>query len=381
MKIHILTGHFYPQLHPRAFRANELALEFARRGHEVTVTNCWTITDFDYASYEKANNLKIVNLGLTQSASDCSSKKAMFSSDNKVSSLLRFLKEYLLAGTIPIRSRKIAKSLLISDDTDLVIALSTPFSCLWGLSQYVSRNGKNFIAIADSGDPFYYSKQYSKAPWFKIIEHSVYKKFDFLTIPIENAIPLYSPLIKKEKIKIIPQGFRMDNLNLYKGNFDGPVRIAYAGVFYRDIRNPEFLFKYLSQCKTDFELYLFMRNSDSIIDEFIEKYPSLKGKVFVSSLPHDQLLYELSRMHFLVNIENLSNTQLPSKLIDYGIAGRPIFSCNEQTFNSKILDGFMEGKYDGKYEVDVQRYNIKRIANEFIELYENAKNGEVKWRS
>lgn len=369
MKIQILTGHFYPQLHPRAFRANELALEFARRGHEVTVTNCWSITDFDYKSYEKTNNLRIVNLGIIQSASDSSAKKAMFSSNNKVSCYLRFIKEYLVAGRTPISSRIIAKKMSIGDDTDLVIALSTPFSCLWGLSQYVLKNGKKFVAIADSGDPFYYSKQYSKAPWFKHIERNVYKNFDYLTIPTENAIQLYSPLIPEKKIKIIPQGFRMDNLNLYKGDFEGPVRIAYAGVFYRDIRNPEFLFRYLSECKKDFELHLFMRSRDSLIDEYLEKYPSLKGKVFVSSLPHDELLFELSRMHFLVNIENLSNTQMPSKLIDYGMAGRPVFSCNEKTFSSKMLDCFMIGDYKGKYEIDVQRYNIKRIAKEFIELY------------
>ncbi len=369
MKIHILTGHFYPQLHPRAFRANELALEFSRRGHNVTVTNCWTMTDFDYDAYAKVNNLTIVNLGLTQTKSDQSGKKAMFSADNKLSSFLRFLKEYLLAGTVPIRANRIAQNLAIAPNTDLVIALSTPFSCLWGVSKYMNKHGKHFVAIADSGDPFYYSKQYSKAPWFKIIERNVYKGFDFLTIPTENAIPLYSPLIEEEKIKIIPQGFKMDNLNLYKGDYNGPVRIAYAGVFYRDIRNPEFLFRHLAKSEQEFELYLFMRSRDSLIDEYLVKYPSLQGKIKVSSLPHDELLYELSRMHFLVNIENLSNTQMPSKLIDYGMAGRPIFSCNEKSFSPEKLNQFMEGNYEGKLEIDIQRYNIKRIVNEIQELY------------
>lgn len=373
MKIQIVTGHFYPQLHPRAFRANELALEFSRRGHNVTVTNCWTMTDFDYAVYAKENNLEIVNLGLTQTKSDISGKKAMFSSEDKLSTILRFLKEYLLAGSIPMRANRIARNLAIKPNTDLVIALSTPFSCLWGLSKYMKKHGKHFVAIADSGDPFYYSKQYSKAPWFKEIERNVYKGFDFLTIPTENAIPLYSPLIEEEKIKIIPQGFRMDNLKLYKGDYNGPVRIAYAGVFYRDIRNPEFLFRYLAQSKREFELYLFMRSRDSLIDEYMVKYPSLQGKIKVSSLPHDKLLYELSRMHFLVNIENLSNTQMPSKLIDYGMAGRPIFSCNEKTFSLEKLDQFMEGNYEGKLEIDVERYNIKRIVEEYIELYDCSK--------
>ena len=140
MKIHIITGHFYPQLHPRAFRANELALEFSRRGHNVTVTNCWTMTDFDYDAYAKENNLSIVNMGLTQTKSNVSGKKAMFSSDNRLSSLLRFLKEYLLAGSIPIRTNKIAKNLAIAPNTDMVIALSTPFSCLWGLPSTIVNN-------------------------------------------------------------------------------------------------------------------------------------------------------------------------------------------------------------------------------------------------
>ena len=368
MKIHIITGHFYPQLHPRAFRANELALEFSSRGHNVTVTNCWTMTDFDYDAYGNESNLKIINLGLIQSNSESGGKKVMFSSENKLSKQLRFLKEYLIAGSVPLKAKKIAEKLTIAQDTDLVIALSTPFSCLWGLSKYVQKNGRNFVAIADSGDPFYYSKQYSKAPWFKGIERNVYKNFDFLTIPTENAIPLYSPLIDEKKIRIIPQGFRMDNLHLYDGGFEGPVRIAYAGVFYRDIRNPEFLFRYLAKCEKDYELYLFMRNRDTLIDEYIEKYPSLKGKIKVSSLPHDELLYELSRMHFLVNIENLSNTQMPSKLIDYGMARRPVFSCNENTFSEDKLSRFMEGDYTGQYEIDVQRYNIRRIADDFIDL-------------
>ncbi len=38
MKIHILTSCFYPELHPRAFRAFELARAFARQGDGVLVS-------------------------------------------------------------------------------------------------------------------------------------------------------------------------------------------------------------------------------------------------------------------------------------------------------------------------------------------------------
>lgn len=370
MNIHIIAGHFAPQLHPRAFRATELAIEFAKRGNRVTVTNCWTIIDHDYEQYcrqygiYKINNLDFFKTTLA-SSNGISKNKNIF---NKT---ITFLKEYLLAGSVLVRANKMAKLLQIEDDTDLVIALSTPFTCLLGLSGFIERNGKKFVAIADSGDPFYYSKQYSKAPWFKRIERNVYKNYDYLTIPTKNAISLYSPLIDIKKIQIIPQGFRMDNLKLYQGEFDGPIRIAYAGVFYRDIRNPEFLFRYLDTCRVDFRLFLYMRNKDLLIDEYLEKYPSLRGKIEIKSLPHDELLYELSRMHFLINIENISNTQMPSKLIDYGMSGRPILSCNSANFSSSTMDEFMAGNYSKRYAVDVKRYDIRRIVDEFIELYKS----------
>ena len=367
MKVHIVTGHFYPQLHPRAFRANELALEFARRGFDITVTNCWTIKDFDYAGYAReAGFKKINNLGFFNTPLQVSNGVARKAGWMK--RCLFFLKEYLLAGSVLVRANKMASKLVIENDTELVISLSTPFTCLLGVAKFISKNGRSYVAIADSGDPFYYSKQYSKAPWFKPLEKWVYKQYDFLTIPTENAIPLYAPLIENNKIKIIPQGFRMDNMKLYEGDFNGPVRIAYAGVFYRDIRNPEFLFKHLSSIKHAFELHLFMRNKDAMIDEFLEKYPSLQEKVFVTSLPHDELLYELSRMHFLINIENLSNTQMPSKLIDYGMTGRPIFSCNSVNFSPEKFNRFIEGDYSGAYVVDIKQYDIRHIADQFLAL-------------
>jgi len=370
MKIHIVTGHFYPQLHPRAFRAKELALEFARRGFDVIVTNCWTINDFDYVNYAKDNNIRVRNLDIFVSSlqgNSITKTRGLFSQ------LFSFLKEYFLAGSFFYRGPLIAKKLTIDNDTDLVIALSTPFTCVYAVSRYLKKHGVKCVAIADSGDPFYNSKQSPKAIWFKFIEASVYKQYNFLTIPTGNAIKLYAPMIKREKIQVIPQGFNMDNIKLYKGEINNPVKLAYAGVFYRDIRNPEFLFKYLASIEQKFEFHLFMRERDSIIDEMISKYPSLDGKIYVKSLPHDELIYELSRMHFLVNIENLSNTQMPSKLIDYGMAGRPILSCNEKTFSKEILDNFMAGNYDGQYKIDVKQYDIRHIASEFLQLYENAK--------
>ena len=368
MKIHILTGHFAPQLHPRAFRASELAIEMARRGHDVTVTNLTTKEGADYEKYSCTTGVKVHNLGLYTLT-----KEGLESvSNSKLYHLKRFCIDYFFAGALFKQSSVIAERLSIDQDTDAVISLSTPFMNILAISKYVKKHGKNFVTIADSGDPFYYSKQSSKAPWFYYVEKDAYKAYDYLTIPTENAIPLYSPLIDEKKIRIVPQGFRMDNLNLYKGEFDGPIRMAYAGVFYWDIRNPEFLFSYLNGLQVDFELNLFMRNRDALVDELLEKYPNVKDRVIIKSLPHDELIYELSRMHFLINIENKSNTQMPSKLIDYGMTSRPIFSCNGANFSADKFDSFLKGDYSDAYKIDIQKYNIVNIANQFEELIKEA---------
>ena len=59
MKIHILTSVFYPELHPRAFRAFELAKEFAHQGDEVHISVLTRVEDFDYKHLEEEYNINI----------------------------------------------------------------------------------------------------------------------------------------------------------------------------------------------------------------------------------------------------------------------------------------------------------------------------------
>ncbi len=369
MEIKFLTGCYYPQVHPRAFRAKELAEEFTRQGHHVEVINMTTIEGFDYKRYSKDTGIDIFNLGINRTKIDNSIQKETKFTQSWVGHAIRGMAQYLLHGSFFKQVRQIIPVLGRLEDADMVMAFSTPFVCLYSLSKYVEKHGKRFVTIADSGDPFYYSKQSKKAIWFKYIEKKVYRSFDYLAIPTEAAIPLYSPLIPEEKIKIIPQGFNMRKLHLYNGELKEPVKFAYAGVFYWDIRNPEFLFAYLNQLQMDYQFYIIMRYEDALVDGLLEKYPNVKEHVVMKyALPHDELLYELSKMHFLVNIENISNTQLPSKLIDYGIVKRPIFSCKKDTFSPVKFDHFIQGDYDGAMKVDVKQFDIELLAKKFVEL-------------
>lgn len=375
MKIHILTGHYTPQIHPRAFRASELALEFKRLGYEVTISNLTKIEGFDYETYSTQTGVRINNLNLYKHSMD----EALVSRPSTfLSKIKELISEYFFAGRLFPNSKRIAEKLAIDNDTNLIIALSTPFMDILGMSKYIKKTKGmfHFVAIADSGDPFYFSKQYKKARWFYWVEKNAYKQFDYLTIPVETAIPSYNKLISGSKIKIIPQAFNLQDVKLFEGELSETVRFAYAGVFYWDIRNPEFLFKYLDKIDSDYEFHIFMRYADAKLNEVLTKYPKLQRRVKLRlSVPRKELLYELSSMHFLININNLSNTQIPSKIIDYRIANRPILSFNSSDFSEDLFTNFMKGSYDGQMIVDITKYDIRNVAQQFLELYRTKING------
>ena len=58
-KILLVTNGFYPEISPRSYRSTELAKEFCRQGHEVTVIS--KFRDHDYAKFllEYPINLKM----------------------------------------------------------------------------------------------------------------------------------------------------------------------------------------------------------------------------------------------------------------------------------------------------------------------------------
>jgi len=372
MKILILTGTFYPELHPRAFRANELAINFAEKGHDVTVYNLRTIKKFDYQQYSDTYKIKIKNLdlygqvGITREINN-----SHIGVLQKVIKLYRFVLDYFLSGRLFIYSKKIVNQLPLNDNWDLIISLSTPFMNHFALA--IARRkikSLNTVFIADSGDPFYRSKQTKRAPYFYFIEKFTYKQFDYLTIPSENAKNAYKGLISPQKIKIIPQGYKLNNIQLANYSESDTINFAYAGVFYHDIRNPKFLFDFLLTLKMNFHFYVYLRYEDPLISSLLKPYSIvLDGKITVIyGTERNKLLYELSKMDFLINIENTTSTQIPSKIIDYAITKRPIFSCSSKNFDKEKFIRFIHRDYNGELKIDLNFYDINNVTDKFLKL-------------
>lgn len=372
MKILILTGHFYPEIHPRAFRAKELACNLAIKGHNVKVCTLRTIVDFDYKQYEKENNISIQRLNLYSQTGISQNIKSVTSPfNNRIFKLYRFLIDYFIAGSLFINAIRIKKKLKLSKDLDLVISLSTPFMNHMAMA-LIRKSTKNLKArfIADSGDPFYKSQQTKRAPYFYFIEKRIYKQYDYLTVPAEASIAAYKGLIASSKIRIIPQGFNLDNIKLAPFKRTKIVTFAYSGVFYSDIRNPKFLLDFLSKLTMDFRFEIYLRYKDQSISKLLSQYPNLlENKLAVTyAINRDDLLYNLSAVDFLINIDNTTTTQIPSKLIDYAITKRPIFTCNSSNFSEEVFMKFLNRDYSESFKIVLNSYDINHISKKFLEL-------------
>ena len=184
---------------------------------------------------------------------------------------------------------------------------------------------------------------------------------------MENARVAYAPIIDNSKIRIIPQGFNFNDTPLAAYKRNNIPTFSYAGVFYMDIRNPTFLFDYLTSLNIEFKFKIYMRKPNPEVEYFIEKYkPILGNKLEIMyGLDRKALIFELSKSDFLININNTMTSQLPSKLIDYGITKRPIFSCDSKNFDAEMFNSFMRGEFEGEFKVDISQYDINILARSF----------------
>jgi len=315
-KILIVCKSFYPDNSPRSFRATELAKELIKQGHLVTVLMAGN--DFDYSEFISKHNLTITNYGrLVLKPLEKSKWKWIGDNKRKFGRLLYMLFNY---PDIEIMFR-LKKALKKQSGYDLMISIAVPYPVHWGTAW--ARTKRHLIAntwVADCGDPFMGNKLESfRFPfYFAWLEKWFCRKADFISVPVEGAKHGYYKEFHS-KIKIIPQGINFDEVEISHEKTAHPFPIfAYAGgLSFSGIRNPLFFMKYLIECNTDFEFHIYSSSSKAFLSSTIQES---KGKIILhEAIPRTDLILELSKMDFLVNLDNGTSLQVPSKLIDYAL--------------------------------------------------------------
>jgi hypothetical protein len=266
---------------------------------------------------------------------------------------------------------KVSSLLKKESGYDLMISFAVPYPVHWGVAR--ARSKKNPIAgtwVADCGDPYMGcdTDSFKKLIYFKWVEKWFMRKADFISIPLENARKAYYSEFHK-KIKIIPQGFEFKKVSNHGKKIENPVpAFAYAGGFIPGIRDPRPFLQCLERISDPFRFIVYTRDRN-LIQPFIV---NLNDKLEIRDyIPREQLLEELAEMDFLVNFDNNTGVQSPSKLIDYALTGRPILNVTNSP-DPELLKQFIHGDYKGMMETgSLERYNIRNVAKQFLDLIEH----------
>ena len=366
MRILVITQHIFPIQTPRSIRSTELIKELARRGHEVTVYA--VLGKYDYSNFEYEYGIKVKNIPIHWELSPtCSDGPAKRNFIDKISGRLFRKFEFPLFEFY----HRIPKIIANEIQYDVLISIAVPHHIHWGCANAKKKYPEKFPKcwVADCGDPFMKNgKTKEHLPRYAKYERFFCEECDYITVPIENAKEAYYPEYRN-KIRVIPQGFDfdLDTVGQKKVTNEVPT-FAFAGMFYPDIRNPKLFLDYLCSINRDFLFYVYTR-FDNLLVDYKDR---LKGKLIIKNpVPRKDLIDIMSGMDFLVNISNVNSpNQLPSKLIDYGIAGRPIMDVNPQNPDKKQIDAFMNGDYSSALKIEnLEDYHIRNVVSKFEELF------------
>ncbi len=357
----IVTHWFYPRQNPRAFRAFELHRELSKNHKVDVLIGDWKkILKFedDYHNLDFFSGKEVAN------------KNAKLSNKKIIQAGIKILQffigdRYLLSGGCFLY-----KSINL-DKYDAVISIGLPFYVHWIVSKKIKKYQGEILSISDWGDPFDGDPVRRVAPYFMRIQKNICNTFDFVVTPTENAVTYYQKYKEnKAGIKVIPQGFDFSEIEVGEYIPNKIPHFAYAGIFYHDKRNPEQFLEFLTRLENDFIFTIYTVKHGPMYQNVLMKYKEiLKGKLVINDIiPRIDCIRKLSLNDFLVNIDNLGGVQVPSKLIDYTLSGRPILNFKQDEIPEETFIEFLSSNYSGKYTINIEDYNITNVAAKFDSL-------------
>lgn len=365
MKILVISQHLFPIQTPRAHRTTELVKELSRQGHKVTLYA--VLGNYNYEKFCKEFNIKLkripVKWQIIPYTSDGNGKRHFV--DKVLGKLLGKLFEFPYVEFL----FRIPQLIRNEAEYDALISISDPHQIHWGCARakkkYPDKYPKKWIA--ESGDPFMDNGQSNAhLSIFGKFEKQFCSLCDFLTVPIEQAKAGYYKEFR-EKIRVIPQGFNFTLPIEKRTVHNDPITFAYAGIFNKSYRDPSNFLNYLIDKQYVFRFIVYTPFTD-LISGFKDKLgDQLEIRAIV---PREILLQELGNMDFLLNIENMNcPNQLPSKLIDYSLTGRPIMSINPDDVDKNKVDEFFQQNYSNEFIVEnIEQYQISNVATKFVDL-------------
>ena len=367
MKILIVSCAFMPSNSPRAFRTTELAKQLARLGNDVDVYI--PQNNYDYTNFNKeypSVKIKYIDINFSM----------LNTGGNKIKGTIAYILNRLAGIFLQLPDikfyTKLPKIFENTNGYDAMITIAVPHPIHWGMANAIKKNPN--IAkkwIADCGDPFMLCKTTKPANpfYFKYFEKSWCRRCDYISVPTEGSRSGYYQEFS-DKIRVIPQGFNFQETQADKIGYEPNkvITFCYSGSFILNKRDIRPILNLLSILNIDFNFHVYTKQ-EYMLEEYKDK---LKGKLFIHSyIPRKELFEVLCKSDFLLNLENGTGIQTPSKLIDYALSKRPILSLDSNNLDIEKFKDFLNRDYSKRMIIeDISQYDIRKVANQFLELME-----------
>lgn len=352
----IVSFSYAPMLNPRAFRWTALAEEFTRRGVRVRVVCSWQP---GLASLQTLNGVEIHRVGnrfveriravlgnfrkrAPLKIAESSLQQPRMSLGKLVSWIWRQIAWPDTTCVWYPSARCKADALLREVSNATVVSVSPTFTA--ALVGYVIARKNGLRWVLDMGDPFSIAEE-SPANNFWLysalnrrVERLLFRHADAVMLTNANVRNRYLGLFPEcaKSMYVIPPllsdtVIQSATRSVAPLASNAPVRIVYVGSLYRHLRRPDFLLALFmdlvkvsrTQC---FELHFF-GNTDECNDAFIP-YASQIGEAIQlhGVVAREDALAAVRDAAIVVNLGNTNPCQLPSKLVEYAAAGKPILN-------------------------------------------------------
>jgi len=372
MRILIVCYSYFPALTPRAFRWTAVAEALVARGHDVhVVCNKETGTE----RLETINGVMVYRVGanlretlrswLGRSSPTRAASVATGASGRSLLTTVRVFIVRMIKWIYDHSVQKIlwpdfacfwyfpavacANKLQQEGKFDAVVSASLPFTGHRVGLELKKRYGMRWIV--DIGDPFSFM---SETP---VNNHRLYGRLNYRT---ESEVLHYAdsfavttdgtkieylrcfPDLALNKISVVPPLFvapaDVDQLAPFFTNLN-KTRLVFAGTLYSKIRNPAALLELFSallksSVGENLELHFFGVVNDC--EPYFEKYRALIGvQIFLHGLvPRASAVRAMKDATVLVNLGNSTYYQLPSKVVEYAMLGKPVLNITKRPSDS-----------------------------------------------
>ena len=236
------------------------------------------------------------------------------------------------------------RKILATHHIDVIVSFALPATSHL-IAGMLKKHHKEVIWIGDTGDPWSFGPLIScfKSQINRKIERRLLKRMEYLVVTNDAVKTAYLRLFRnldERKILVIPQGYSQRSIDRISASPRKKFTIVYTGIFYDDIRNPLPFFKALESFKDRQDLQVLIAGHVSYTYPLWIKEHNLDHIVtFKGEVDHDTALRLQKNATVVLNIGNMSSTQIPGKLYEYFGVRKPILHIRntEQDLGAELI--------------------------------------------